>query len=93
MVTLLQVVRLEVFVAVLDINDNAPKFSFEIKTFNVSEVSPVGTSAVLSMERQGDTGCLQGDTGCLRDHIGKIYIQKPQHGWTNLLFSIPRTPK
>ena len=86
--------------AVLDINDNAPKFSFEIKTFNVSEVSPVGTSAVLSMERQGDTGCLQGDTGCLqgdtgclRDHIGKIYIQKPQHGWTNLLFSIPRTPK
>ena len=44
--TLLQVVRLEVFVAVLDINDNAPKFSFEIKTFNVSEDTKVNTTVI-----------------------------------------------
>ncbi|EDL18033.1 mucin and cadherin like, isoform CRA_b [Mus musculus] len=40
------VVRLEVFVAVLDINDNAPKFSFEIKTFNVSEDTKVNTTVI-----------------------------------------------
>lgn len=49
--TLLQVTQIRVSVAVLDVNDNEPKFSFTIKNYNVSEVSPVRTSAVLSMEK------------------------------------------
>lgn len=41
LVTLRQVMQFKVIVAVLDINDNAPIFPFEIKEYNVSEVSPV----------------------------------------------------
>lgn len=41
LVTLLQVMQFKVIVAVLDVNDNEPKFPFEIKEYNVSEVSPV----------------------------------------------------
>lgn len=41
LVTLLQVTQIRVSVAVLDVNDNEPKFPFTIKNYNVSEVSPV----------------------------------------------------
>lgn len=41
LVTLLQVTEIRVIVAVLDVNDNEPRFPFTNKEYNVSEVSPV----------------------------------------------------
>ncbi|XP_031240525.1 cadherin-related family member 5 isoform X1 [Mastomys coucha] len=44
------VMQFKVIVAVLDINDNAPKFPFEIKEYNVSEDTRVDTTVIPEIE-------------------------------------------
>lgn len=80
--------QLKVFVVVLDVNDNAPKFPFTTKEQDVEEVSRAGPELVLSWARVrcGARGLVARGSSTGLAHGGHASVRVS-------LLSAPRTPK